>query len=74
MKDLWQSVCEKIESKDLILKNATLRELEKEIGLVAIQGNLQFLFNDINFDCNMYKLKIHLKTELDQTELTKHKP
>ena len=65
MAELWQSVCVKTESQDPILRDATLRELEEETGLVAIRGDLQFLFNNYNFDCDVYKLKMHSKTELD---------
>ncbi len=36
MKNLWQSVCEKIESGDLTLKDATLKELEEETDLITI--------------------------------------
>ena len=72
MADLWQSVCGKTESQNLTLRDATLRELEEEMGLVAIRGDLQFLFNDNNFDCDVYKLKVHPKTELNWTESAKH--
>ncbi len=65
MADLWQSVCGKTELQNLTLRDAALRELEKEIGLVVIREDLQFLFNDNNFDCNVYKLKVHLRTELN---------
>ena len=65
MAELWQSVCGKTEPQDLTSKDAVLRELEEETGLVAIQEDLQFLFNDNNFDCNIYKLKVYPKTELD---------
>jgi len=44
------------------------------MGLVVIRKDLQFLFNDTNFDCDVYKLKIHPKTELDHTEPAKHEP
>ena len=74
MADLWQSVCGKTESQNLTLRDATLRELEEEMGLVAIWEDLQFLFNDNNFNCNVYKLKVHPKMELDQTESAKHGP
>ena len=65
MAELWQSVYGKTEPQDLTSRNATLRKLEEETGLVVIQGNLQFFFNDNNFDCDVYKLKVHLKIELD---------
>jgi len=65
MAELWQSVCEKTKSQDLTLRDIVLRELEEETGLVVIQEDLQFLFNDNNFDCDIYKLKVHSKTKLD---------
>ncbi len=74
MAKLWQLVCEKVEPQDLISRDVILRELKEETGLVAIWRDLQFLFNNNNFDCDVYKLKVHPKTELDQTELVKHGP
>ena len=74
MAKLWQSICEKTEPQDLTSRDITLRELKEETGLVAIRGDLQFLFNDNNFDCDVYTLKVHPKMELDQTELAKYEP
>ena len=74
MADLWQSVCRKTEPQDLTSRDAALRELEEETGLVAIREDLQFLFNNNNFDCDIYKLKVHLKMKLDWTKLVKHEP
>ena len=65
MADLWQSVCGKTESQNLTSRDAALRELEEETDLIAIREDLQFLFNDNNFDCDVYKLKIHLRMKLD---------
>jgi len=65
MADLWQSVCEKTESQDITLRDAILRELEEETGLVTIREDLQFFFNNNNFDYDVYKLKVHPKTELN---------
>ncbi len=44
---------------------ATLREFKKETGLIAESEDLKFLFNNSNYNCNVYILKIHLNTELD---------
>ncbi len=74
MKDLWQSVCKKTELKDLTLRDVILRELKEKMDLVTIWEDLQYLFNDINFDYNIYKLKVHLRTKLDQIELVKYEP
>ncbi len=40
MKNLWQSVCKKIKERNLISKDAALRELKEEIELVAICEDL----------------------------------
>ncbi len=65
MAELWQSVYGKTESQNPTSRDVILRELEEEMGLVVIRGDLQFLFNDNNFDCDVYKLKVHSKMELD---------
>ena len=44
---------------------ATLRKLEKETGLVAESENLKFLFNNPNYNCDVYTLKVYPNTELD---------
>ena len=52
-------------------RQVTAREVLKETGLEVILGDLQYLFNDPEYDCDMYKLKVYSRTELDHTELTK---
>ncbi len=71
MQHLWQSVCESVEEYDEFSRQAAAREILKETGLEVILEDLQYLFNDPEYDCNVYKLKVHLRTELDQTELIK---
>ncbi len=71
MQHLWQSVCRSVEDYDESSRHATVREVLEETGLEVIPGDLQYLFNDPEYDCNVYKLKVHLRTELDRTELTK---
>ena len=44
---------------------AALRELEKETGLVTEPENFKFLFNDPNYNCDVYTLKVHPNIELD---------
>jgi len=44
---------------------AALQKLEKETGLVAEPEDLKFLINDSNYNCDVYTLKVHPKTELD---------
>ncbi len=71
MQHLWQSVCGSIEDYDESSRHATAREVLEETGLEVIFGDLQYLFNDPEYDCDVYKLKVYPKTELDRTELTK---
>ncbi len=49
-----------------------LKELEKEIGLVAELEDLKFLLNNPNYNCDVYTLKVHLNTELDLIEPNKN--
>src|SRR6266542_1249201 len=68
MQHLWQSVCEGVEDYNESSRHAVIREVLEEMGLEVILGDLQYLFNNPEYDCDMYKLKVHLRTELDQTE------
>ncbi len=47
------------------------REILEETGLEVIPGDLQYLFNDLKYDYDVYKLKVHPRTELDRTKPTK---
>ncbi len=71
MQHLWQSVCESVEDYDESSRYATAREVLEETGLEVILEDLQYLFNDLEYDCDVYKLKVHPRTELDHTEPTK---
>ncbi len=71
MQHLWQSVCESVEDYDESSRQVTAREVLKKIGLEVILRDLQYLFNDPEYDCDVYKLKVHPRTELDQIKLTK---
>src|SRR6266542_6701232 len=51
---------------------ATLRELEEETGLVTEPEDFKFLINDLNYNCDVYTLKVHPNTELDLMELDKN--
>ena len=51
---------------------ATLRELEEETGLVAEPEDFKFLVNDLNYNCDVYTLKVHPNTELDLMEPEKN--
>src|SRR6266496_3987813 len=71
MQYLWQSVCGGVEDDDESSRHAAAREVLEETGLEVILGDLQYLFKDPEYDCDMYKLKVHPRTELDRIELTK---
>src|SRR6266540_1032438 len=71
MQHLWQSVCRSVEDYDESSRHAAAREILEETGLEVILGDLQYLFNDSEYNCDVYKLKVHPKTELDRTEPTK---
>ena len=71
MQHLWQSVCGSVEDYDKFSRHVTAREILEETGLKVILGDLQYLFNDPKYDCDVYKLKVHPRTELNRTELTK---
>ncbi len=71
MQHLWQLVCESVEDYNESSRQVTMREVLEETGLKVILGDFQYLFNDSEYDCDVYKLKVHPRTELDRTELTK---
>src|SRR6266536_5314875 len=71
MQHLWQSVCGGVEDYDESSRHPTAREVLEEMGLEVILGDLQYLFNDPEYDCDVYKLKVHLRIELNRTEPTK---
>ncbi len=63
MNNIWQSPEGKTDRKSSM--EATLRKLEKETGLIAESENLKFLFNNPNYNCDVYTLKVYPNTELD---------
>ena len=71
MQHLWQLVCGSVKDYDESSRYAATREVLEETGLEVILGDLQYLFNDLEYDCDVYKLKVHPRTELDRTEPTK---
>src|SRR6266498_1725125 len=71
MQHLWQSVCGGVEDYDESSRYATVREVLEETGLEVIPRDLQYLFNNSEYDCDVYKLKVHPRTELDHIEPTK---
>src|SRR6266542_1365240 len=71
MQHLWQSVCRSVKDYDESNRHAATREILEETGLEVILRNIQYLFNDLEYDCDVYKLKVYLRIELNRTELTK---
>src|SRR6266498_5979175 len=63
MNNMWQSPGGKTDGEPSI--EAALRELEEEIGLVKESEDLKFLLNDLNYNCDIYTLKVHPNTKLD---------
>ncbi len=70
MKNMWQSLGGKTDGE--LSMEAALRELEEETGLVAESEDLKFLLNDLNYNCDVYTLKVYPNTELDLMEPDKN--
>src|SRR6266542_2679168 len=70
MKNMWQSPGGKTDGKPSM--KAALRELEEETGLVAEPEDLKFLINNLNYNCDVYILKVYPNTELDLMEPDKN--
>src|SRR6266545_5921001 len=70
MKNMWQSPGGKTDGE--LSMEAALRELEEETGLMVEPEDLKFLINDLNYNCDVYTLKVHPNTELDLIELEKN--
>ena len=70
MNNMWQSSGGKTDGKPSM--EAALRELEEETGLVVKPEDLKFLINDLNYNCDVYTLKVHPNTELDLMEPDKN--
>ncbi len=64
MQHLWQSICGSVEDYDESGRHAAAREVLEETGLEVILGDLQYLFNNPEYDCDVYKLKVHPRIEL----------
>ncbi len=41
------------------------KEFEKEMSLIIKKKNLKFFFNDPNYNCDVYILKVYLNIKLD---------
>ena len=70
MKNMWQSPGGKTDGK--LSVEAALRELEEETGLVAEPEDFKFLFNDLNYNCDVYTLKVYQNIKLDLTKSNKN--
>src|SRR6266540_626909 len=69
MNNMWQSPGKKTDGEPNM--EAALRELEKETGLVVELEDLKFLINDLNYNCDVYILKVHPNIKLDLMESDK---
>jgi len=49
-----------------------LRELEEETSLVAEPEDIKLLLNDLNYNCNIYTLKVYPNTKLNLIESDKN--
>ena len=70
IKNMWQSPGGKIDRESSM--EAALRELEEETGLVAEPEDFKFLVNDLNYNCDVYILKVHSNIELNFMEPNKN--
>ena len=59
MQHLWQSVYKSVEDHNKSSRYIVAKKVLEKIGLEVILGDLQYLFIDSEYDCNIYKLKIH---------------
>ena len=59
MQHLWQSVCRSVKDYDESSRQVVARKVLEEIGLKVILKDLQYLFNDSEYDCDIYKLKVY---------------
>src|SRR6266540_3246874 len=70
MNNMWQLSGKKTDRKSSM--KATFREFEKEISLMTELEDLKFLFNDSNYNCNVYILKVHPNIKLDLMKFNKN--
>src|SRR6266511_2157024 len=66
MQHLWQSVCRSVEDYDESSRHAATRKILEETGLEVILRDLQYLFNDPEYDCDVYSIQELNSTELNQ--------
>jgi len=63
MNNIWQSPGEKTDKKPSM--EVALKELKEETNLIAEMEDFKFLFNDLNYNCNVYTLKVYPNIEHD---------
>ncbi len=71
MNNKWQSLGRKTDEESSM--KAVLRELEEETDLVVEKEDLKFLLNDLNYNCDVYTLKIHPNIEFDLIKSDKNR-
>ena len=71
MNNMWQSLGGKTNGEPSI--EAAFRELKEETDLVAEPEDLKFLLNNLNYNCNVYTLKVYLNIEFDLIEPNKNR-
>lgn len=57
MPRLWQTVCGKTEQEDKNSKSACIRETQEETGIQLKENEPWFVFNDPEFNCDVYITK-----------------
>ena len=73
MYNLWQSPGGKVERGESSVQ-ATIRETLEETGIKLEEEELTFLFNDPNFNCDVYITELALEQEPQHTEPHKQGP
>ena len=63
----------KVDKGEIPMK-AAIRETEEETGIIFKDKDLEYLFNDPEFNCNAYITKIPKDMELEQIEKDKNGP
>ena len=67
MYNLWQVPGGKVELGESSIQ-AVLRETQEETGIKLKKEELTYLFNDPNFNCDIYATKLISKQKLEHTE------
>ncbi|CAI2196575.1 7161_t:CDS:1, partial [Funneliformis geosporum] len=57
MKGLWQTPGGKVDKGEIPIK-ITIRETQEETGIIFKDKDLEYLFNDPEFNCNVYITKV----------------